>query len=448
LSENVDSPVVPRRGIGNAVLGLLSLLVLVAVCAIVFSGLARKLLTPGGQRLKAVFANTALLAVGSPVRVHGVDVGTVTGVSLDSGARSSTVSMEISDSGALPIYRDATAQLEFRTVLGANYAVDLNRGARRDGKLTTGVIPLRQTTGQVEVDQLLTTFQSSQRQGLRTILAQLPAALHDRTGLGDALDTLAATSPTLTAGISAARGEQDDDLTRLVGNTAMLMHALQTPVPNLEDVVEGGAGTLATTAAREADIQQSIQLASTTLPQMTLTVRELNRTLGIADPLLARLRPVVPQVAPTVQRLTPTVTVANGLLQHARPLLVSLRPTSVALAGAARQGRVLLNQLTPSIGQIATQILPDLAKVYSGSGRATYEMIGPTLSSLDAAAASLDGVSHFVTLTPGAGERSLDTLPCQTYLVDPTATQLIHCESLASALGGILGELPSSEGGG
>jgi phospholipid/cholesterol/gamma-HCH transport system substrate-binding protein len=306
------------------------------------------------------------------------------------------------------------------------------------------VIPLAHTTGQVEIDQILASLQQSERAGLRTVFDQSAAALQDRSALATALGTLSSASPQLAAGIGAARGEQDGDLTRLVANGAALMRALQTPVPSLRDVVEGGAGTVARTAASQAAIQHTIGLAATTLPQVQRTAIELDRTLAIANPLLARLRPVVPDVRPTVTALIPAVADANRLLRAARPLLASLRPASVDLAGAAHLARPLLDELTPSFGEIANAILPDLARVYSQSGRATYEMIGPTLSDLDAAAASLDGVSHFVTLTPGGGERSLDTLPCQTYFVDPTAQQLIHCESLSQALGGILGEIPGA----
>ncbi|MHB8693840.1 MAG: MlaD family protein [Solirubrobacteraceae bacterium] len=447
MNEDTDPPVLARPGISNVVLGLASVTALAAVCVIVFGGFARKLLSPGGRQVQAVFANTALLSAGSPVRVHGVDVGTVAGISVNPGGRSSTVTMEISDSSALPLYRNATAALKWRTVLGANYVIDLNRGTPGAGPLGPSVIPLSHTGDQVEVDQILSALQRNQRQGLQTTFGQFSAALHDQTALAHALGTLATVSPALRDGVAAVRGQQDGDLTRLVANTAALLQALQTPVPTIQDVVEGGAGTVSTTAARQADIRQTISLAATTLPQVTLTLSQLDHSLGIANPLLTRLMPVVPQVAPTVNALTPTVAAANELLQHARPLLASLRPASVALASAARNGRPLLDALTPSIGRVATRILPDLAKVYSQSGRATYEMIGPTLSSLDAAAASLDGVSHFVTLTPGGGERSLDTLPCQTYFVDPTAQQLIHCESLSSALGGILGAFPTSGAG-
>jgi phospholipid/cholesterol/gamma-HCH transport system substrate-binding protein len=449
VNDELDQAPVPHRRISDATLGLATIVVLAVLCVVVFGGFARKLLAPGGQRLEAVFANTGLLVKGSPVRVHGVDIGTVSGIALDPGARSTTVTMTISDSSALPIYRNATAGLKWRTILGSNYAIDLDRGTPAAGRLAAGgVIPLSRTTSQVEIDQVLATLQGRQRAGIAKIFGQLPAAFEDRPALAGALDTLAASSPSLQAGVDAARGTADGDLTRLVGNAAILMRTLRAPIPNLQVLVQDGAGTVSTTATHEADIQRTIGLAASTLPAVQLTAAELDHTLQIANPLLSALEPVVPHIRPTVAALSPTVSDANALLQQARPLLRSLRPAAAALAGAAHAARPLLDHLTPSFGEIANEILPDLAKVYSHSGRATYEMIGPTIASLDAAAASMDGVSHFVTLTPGGGERSLDTLPCQTYFVDPTAQQLIHCETLSQALAGILGAIPASALGG
>jgi phospholipid/cholesterol/gamma-HCH transport system substrate-binding protein len=446
MSEDADAPVTRRRAVSRPLLGLVTLIVVCGVAAVVFSGLARKLLAAHGQHLSAVFQNTQLLSSGSPVRVNGVDVGMVTGARLDPGGRSTTVQMEISDGAALPIYADATAQLVWRTVLGANYAIELARGTPAAGVLDTAVIPLSHTRGQVELDQVLAALQGAQRQGLRTMVAELPRALADRTAPAAALGTLARVSPALARGLGAAQGQHDGDLRRLVTNVADMMRALNTPVPTLTDVVSGGAATVQTTAGRALDIQRTLALAARVLPDVRLTARRLDATLGLADPVLAHLRPVAPAVAPTVAVLLPTVSSANTLLHRARPLLRSLRPAAAALAGAARPGRQLLDQLAPSHDRLANRILPDLAKPYGQTQRPTYEMIGPTLAALDAAAASFDSVSHFVTLTAGGGERSLDTLPCQTYFVDPTAQQLLQCENATAILQGLLGYKPIPQG--
>jgi hypothetical protein len=75
-------------------------------------------------------------------------------------------------------------------------------------------------------------------------------------------------------------------------------------------------------------------------------------------------------------------------------------------------------------------------------------MIGPTVASLNAASAGFDKVSHFVALTPGGGERALDTLPCKTYFVQPGSKELLACQTLDEFLQGFprLAQRPTSRG--
>lgn len=428
-----------RRINSQALVGLVTLLLLAGLCVVVFSGTAHNLLQPGGTTVRAVFSNTAMMAKGSPVRVNGVQVGTVTGSQLDPGARSATVTMTISDRSVLPLYRDATSTLKWRTVLGANYAIDLTRGTSNAGPLTSETIPLAHTTGQVEVDQILDLLRDAQRQGIRSTLTQLLRTFSNEHAPGAALNALSQASPGLAAGLGDLQGEQSGDLHSLVENVAQTIHALDAPNQAVEHLIEGGATTLQATAAERPAIESTLNLSAGTLPQVQSTLADLNDTLTTADPLIARLTSDAPTVAPAVRALRPTVTTANDFLQRARPLLTSLRPTAHALRDAAVQGLPLVKNLTPSLTRVASQILPDLALVYKESGRATYEMIGPTIADLDAAAAALDGDGHFVTLTAGGGANILDTLPCRTYFNDPTATELATCESLGSYLGALLG---------
>jgi phospholipid/cholesterol/gamma-HCH transport system substrate-binding protein len=425
--------------------GLATLIVLVGLCLLVFSGTAHNLLQPGGRTVRAVFANTQMLATGSPVRVDGVDVGTVAGTQLDPGGRTATIEMSITDPTVLPLYRNATATLKWRTVLGANYAIDITRGTPSSGVLAPQEISLGHTTGQVEIDQILSLLGIQERQGIRSMLGAFPAALSDKQAPADALNALSDASPNLTAGFSALEGEQPGDLHTLVSNTAQTVRSLDTPDQSLQQLVEGGAATLHTTAAHRPQIETTLTLSANTLPAVRTTLAELNTTLGIANPLIASLQRDAPSVAPAVTRLDPTVATANELLQSARPLLSSLRPAAHALKGLSIQGLPLLSALTPSLQETATKILPDLALVYKDSDRPTYEMLGPTIADLDAAAGALDSVGHFVTLTAGGGSNILDTLPCRTYLNDPDATQLATCENLTKYLGEILGATTPSQ---
>jgi phospholipid/cholesterol/gamma-HCH transport system substrate-binding protein len=207
----------------------------------------------------------------------------------------------------------------------------------------------------------------------------------------------------------------------------------------MNDVVEGGAGTLTVTARRAAEVKASITRSARIGPNVRTTVSRLQATLRLADPVLAELETVAPDVQPTLARLRPTITQASALLADARPLLRDLRPTAAALASSAKDGRPLLRDIEPALKRADETILPDLAKPDQITGRPTYQMIGSTISALDAAAGGYDAVSHVVALTAGAGERALDTLPCRTYFGDPASPKLIACQQLSQYLPTLFG---------
>ncbi|MHB8696137.1 MAG: hypothetical protein ACYDHH_33410, partial [Solirubrobacteraceae bacterium] len=203
---------------------------------------------------------------------------------------------------------------------------------------------------------------------------------------------------------------------------------------------------VAVTADRRHDIAQSIQLSATALPIAQRTLESLNRTLGYADPVIAALRSPAGEVAPTLTQLRPTLVQASSLVQEARPLLDQLRPAVAYLKAAAINGLPLLNGLAPSLRQADHEILPDLAKVYSGSRHTTYEMIGPTLEGLTELAGGFDDQTHLGSLALSVGTNVVSTLPCKSFLFDPKPPALVECESILSYFQQLFGYKPSSGG--
>jgi ABC-type transporter Mla subunit MlaD len=288
-----------------------------------------------------------------------------------------------------------------------------------------------------------------ERKGLATLLHELPQAFADREQLARGLKSVRNASPNLAKGLAALRGERDGDLRRLIANVDSTVDALDDNPAQLIDVVEGGAATFGTTAARSTELQATIERAAAILPNVRTTLHTLDGTLGRADTLLARLNAPAGEVAPALRALRPAVVDTGGLLRSARPLLADLRPATAALARASRDGRPLLDRLQPSIERADDRILPDLAKPDPTTERATYQMIGPTIAGLGSAAANVDQNAHFVALGAGGGERMISTAPCRTYFNDPTAKQIAECEGIAEALNSYLTwrPLPRSKGG-
>jgi ABC-type transporter Mla subunit MlaD len=399
---------------------------------------------PGNRTVKAVFVDARQLKPGDPVRITGVNVGTVQSLSLLHG-RAATVTMKLGGSTG-PLYADAGAQIRFRTLLGGNFYVDLDRGNASAGALRSETIPQSRTGSQVELDDITSVVQGAAKEGLQKLPAQLGIALGDPNYPARSLQTLAAQSPALAGGLNALRGEQPDtDLTNLINSANTTVQALDQPYGQLQQLVSGTASFLQATSARSGDLQRTIQTAPALLARADTTMSSLETTLHLVNPLLVKLEPTAPAVAPTVKDLRGTVQPANTLLNHATPLLHHLRPAVRSLASASRTALPLLDQLTPSLDELADKILPYMSEIQPDSKHSMAEMIGPGMAGLGAMGAYEDNNGHFARFPATAGSESF-YLPCQADF-NPTQTQqLLACETISQALGQFLGAGSSSTG--
>jgi phospholipid/cholesterol/gamma-HCH transport system substrate-binding protein len=434
-----------KREVNRLWLGGITLLIFLGIVLGVMAGaIGPQMFSGGGRKVTAVFANVEQLIAGLEVRVDGVYEGTVSSIKLDPGGRSTSVTMTVFGSAG-PLYRDATATIAWKTVLGGAFNVDLTRGNVAAGPLGSNTIPLSRTTNQVELDDLLSFDQGSAKAGLQGMFGELATALSQPEPPSRLLGTLAAVSPAVTTGIGALRGQvQDSDLRNLVTGAASTVQALDAPNGQLRSLVQGAAATVAVTAARAGDIQAALDEATPAMDQTKTTFAQLRTTLALANPLLRSLSGSVGQVAPTVEQLYPTVVGARNLLNTAVPLLHALPPTLRSLASTSRQGVPLLQTVTPSLDRLENTVLPYLNTVDPSSNHTTAEMIGPTAEALGPdIAGQEDQNGHFIRFPATAGSSPL-YLPCQIYAGNPTTNQLLACESLQSLLSSFVNYNPLS----
>jgi ABC-type transporter Mla subunit MlaD len=231
----------------------------------------------------------------------------------------------------------------------------------------------------------------------------------------------------------------------MVTNTAATVRALDAPADHLRVIVEGGSQTLGATARRSVELEQTIARSARVLPTVRTTLTRLNTTLGMADPLLDRLDKAAPDVAPAAKQLRAALGPTDKLLTEARPLLRSLRPAAADLATGARAATPLLQDVRPSLDRLDKLILPDLAVVDPETQRPTYQMIGPTISGLNAAFAYFDKDNSFVRFLASGGERAVDTSPCKTFFTNPGSTKLVTCTNILKGIGQVLAPPPSKK---
>ncbi|MEA2346484.1 MAG: phospholipid/cholesterol/gamma-HCH transport system substrate-binding protein [Thermoleophilaceae bacterium] len=418
----------------KALVGLTILVVGAALFALFFLGVIPQLLNGAMRTVRADFVSTGSLHVGEPVRIDGANVGTVRKVTVHPGGQGATVEMALENSSG-DLYADATAAIQWRTLLGASYAVALGRGTPAAGPLGTKVIPQQRTSYQVELDEVTGALRQGARTGMQSIFHELPKAFADKDVPGSTLRDLAANAPQIATGLDALRGtDPDEDVANLVAYTGRAMRALGASPDELNALVRDAAITFGTTGAHGADISDTLVTAASALPRVRSTLTRLDRTLDLTNPVLNRLRDNSGRLSPALAQLDPVVRDADKLLSDkAEPLMDSLRPTARSLARTARGGSPLLKELAPSLGRIQDTILPDLARKSPESDHTTYEMIGPAVAGVDAMAAHYDSSSHYIRLFGSGGGRVLDSLPCRAYFTDPGSDSLLQCQQASDA---------------
>ena len=305
------------------------------------------------HEIQAVFMDRNLLEARSPVRIAGVDVGTVTEVGRYKDTNMSVVTMRLDDQ-ALPLHKDATVKVRPRLFLEGNFYADLSPGTPNSPILGEGdVLPVTQTSMPVQLDQLLTALQGDTRrslqetlQGLGEALDSEPTAAEDArqdpavagmTG-GEALNETLRTSPDALRGtaivLDGLRGTEPHDLSRMIGGFARATTALAENQDALGSLVSDFNTTMATMADHGDDLSRTVALLGPTAANAQRAFAQLDTALPVT-------RAFATAMTASVRELPATIAAAEPWLAQARPLL-----------GQAELGG-LLDELSPAVSDLA-----------------------------------------------------------------------------------------------
>jgi virulence factor Mce-like protein len=325
--------------------------------------------TSYGYELKATFANSANVALNSPVRIAGVDVGKVISTSRDGD--NTTVTFTVEGSGQ-PIHDDAFAAIRPRIFLEGNFFVELDPGSPSAADLDSGdTIPVSHTSTAVQLDEVLSALQSPVRADLSrllesygTALTHEPSAAEDETQLPEVQGKTGAEAlnGALKYGGDAGRygaqvtnaflGTQQRDLSRLVAGAGRTFGAFASREADLQGLIDNFNVFTGALATQSTNLSTTIQLAAPTLQIARTSLVSLNRTLP-------PLRTYAIELTPAVAELPGLISSSKPWLAQTRPLLSGKEGGGVArllaestpgLAGAAQAGKEVtipqLNQLS------------------------------------------------------------------------------------------------------
>jgi virulence factor Mce-like protein len=382
--------------------------------------------TSYGYEVNATFANSANIALNSPVRIAGVEVGKV--VSTEREGDSTKVTFTVDGSGR-PIHDDAFASIRPRIFLEGNFFIELDPGSPSAPELDSGgTIPVSRTSTAVQLDEVLTALQSPVRadlnrllEGYGTALNHKPTAAEDLTQLpevkgksgGEALNgafkyggDAGRYSSQVT---NALLGTEQRDLSRLIAGAERTFGALASRESDLQGLIDNFNVFTGALATQSANLSTTIRLLAPTLRVAHTSLVSLNRTLP-------PLRTYAIELTPAVAELPELISASKPWLAQTRPLLSGkegggiaklLAESTPGLAGAAQAGKEValpqLNQLSLCTSKVFVPTGNQVINDRFSTGTPSYMEFFYLMADLAGAAQNFDGNGPYIRAQGGGG---------------------------------------------
>jgi phospholipid/cholesterol/gamma-HCH transport system substrate-binding protein len=329
-----------------AVGALVALAMWIVIIANVGSGLLRSEYTVKF----GVDAATSVTPGRNPVKLHGVEVGRITGVELEDGRPVLTAKIE-SEHG--PIYRDARAELRPETALENMYLDIVDRGTKAAGPASgSGPLPARQTGIDVQVEEVLSAFSPDVRRRLNALMGDLGGGLDGRgADLREAFVQLVPFVEAI-ARMSAQLGDRAALTRRLVSDLSVLTGELGHRDRDLRTLVEEGGRTLATLGASSGDLDATLSRLPPALGELDASFAAVRGVVDDVDRALVDLRPVADRLPRGLSDLRRLSVDADPALRALRRPVRRLVPLATALKPLAARLDDALRALGPQVGAV------------------------------------------------------------------------------------------------
>jgi hypothetical protein len=414
----------------------LGLVLIAVVTIVVYFGFTKHIPFKHGFRLNAQFATAVNIHSKAPVRIAGVDVGTVSSIKRD--GNTGLVAMEIGSSG-LPIHSDATAKIRPRIFLEGNWFVELQPGTPSAAILHSGAtLPSTQTADPVQLDQVLDALNTDTRANLQDFLIGYGDALTRKpnaeenaeqdpevqgVNAAQALNKAYQHGPASLRGGAivnqAITGTEENDLSKLVASIGKVTGALNVHEQALGELI----GNFNTFFAAFANQSASLRA---TVAELHGSLLAIERGFASLDASLPSTRTFARDILPGV-RLTPATVAAT--LPWIEQVEGSLGPNELGGVATALQAAV------PSLARLTSEQIPfqeqtnalskcqtnvvfpsgntKLQDASGTSGVENYKEFWYSLVGLAGIGQNFDGNGAFDRFIVGSGGQTLKSAPVQ-----------------------------------
>lgn len=421
-----------HRRLSNFTVGVIAALLIVFLSYL--SATKRLPFTDGGFEVEAVFSSVNNeLAPRSPVRIAGVEVGTVTAVEEGPG-NTALVTMEIDDDG-LPIHADATARIRPRLFLEGNYFVELTPGSPSAPDLEEGgQLPVTQTANSVRLDEVVDVLDANTRTSLKRLAKGLSGGLAKggAESFNSSLDAWQGAFKGLATTMEDLRGTEIHDLSEFVDSQALVSQALADRDQALADLIVEFRRTTGALASRPGKVSATIREAARTASTARPALAELSAALPSLRRFAIGVRPALREAPPALDDALPFLDQVDKLVKPRalRGLVSALRPV---LPGALRlepRLGLLFDQVEPVASCVSDNVLPVITSAVPdeelSTGQPAWQELLRGGGGLAGSSASFDANGPYIRLYAGAGESSFTTqLPGVGDLVGPTELPVV-----------------------
>ncbi|MGA8333651.1 MAG: MlaD family protein [Solirubrobacteraceae bacterium] len=327
----------------GAILGLLVITIAVAGYILTNERLSIPFISPSTYTLNADFqtAQAVTPGQGQSVRISGVQIGLISGVSLKNGE--GVVKMSIDKKYENVIRTNWTALLRPRTGLDDMF-VELSPGIGNAPVAKPGyTIPVSNTMPVVDLDEILSSLDSDSREYLDLLVNGAGQGLQNHGGdeLARVMERFEPTHRDL-ARLNGAVAQRGADLRQLVNSLKRLNVALAAKQSQIVQLIDSSEQVFGAFASEDQNVSRAVADLPSTLNQTTATLAKVQAFAQQLGPAAKNLLPAANALKGANQALTALAVPGAPIVQNqirpfviaSRPVVRNLRPAAVNLAAA------------------------------------------------------------------------------------------------------------------
>jgi ABC-type transporter Mla subunit MlaD len=302
--------------------------------------------TGGSYKVRAIFDDVASAVPGEDVKIAGAKIGKIDSMDVTPENKAAIV-LTITDDGFSPFHSDAHCTIRPQSLIGEKYVeCDPGRASSPElRKINDGpgrgqhLLPVKNTSSPVDLDLVNNIMRLPYRERFAILLNELGAGF---AGRGQDLNELIhRANPALRETDKVLKQLADENVTlkNLAEESDRSLAPLARDRDRLSGFIKNANEVGEATAARRAQIEQSIQKLPEFLRQLKPTMEDLGSLADEMSPTLTDLDRAAPGLARFVVELGPfsrsatrslttlgnATDVGGPVLQRARPVVRNLR---------------------------------------------------------------------------------------------------------------------------